>query len=595
QMTECQNFLLQLGLSQYCANQLAMESLQRPDFDLMQLQQRWNRVKQLMGPQRQSEADTIVLREIQQLMQQKSKQLRARTPSPPREWRTSTPTTAAPMAKDVYNIDEDPRNIIEPPPREPQMNNNLCYPQLREESAYNIHEDPRDQAEDIPKLPINLCNNRENRMNDNCNRYPQQEEFNNNWNRYPKQEPCNDNWNYPRREQLNNNLNWYPQPEQPRPMHNYRDNYDGSPRDAFHNYPRQQNYDNRDNNNYNSNRNGHPREHRSNQSYHEDSGNETGSSTRHSNDRDNRRHNYNSRPYSQHQRQQELPPENDRYEYRSNHHGDYQVPKRRRVEEHPRQREFRIHEFTMPYIKLKKGLLPQPEHKSYAIGFYQRKRTFLAGGMRAIRKTDETEIPKPKIYDNPNRQLYKRIRRNLRMDWDSVYTTQEYSKWDLWWRGHKWCEVAIENELKRFEREDFNEFFFLGYKLNYKDNDAILKLIGMTHIAFGSNNDYYATLSIICELMNLEFLKNLKITHMGPLQDRIRAVPNGLWIYKMKAFLYLWARYSSIQCFVDTTISTEDNEVLATEVQWNRPLFHWMALEAFRELKRISAIEWPEH
>ncbi|KAH8271940.1 hypothetical protein KR044_012063 [Drosophila immigrans] len=562
--TECKNFLLQLRLSPYCANQLAMESMQRPDIDLLQLQQRWTRVKQLMGPQRRSEADAIVLREIQQ--QLLHERLKARTPTPPREWRCSTPNDDGNHEPCVYNIEADPRNNAEQAPS--NHRNRFGHPQYREETAYNIHEDPRDVVAEFPRQQANHYVNWDHRINVNRNPYSQQQQ------------------------QFHNH--GYPNLQE-----NNRGEFNGPARDAFGNCGNQQNwhYDNR--NTHNANSDAYPREQQRDTSYQNDSGNETGNLSgqqmNHNDDREHRNHNYNHNPYSQDQRQQQR----QRYDMNSRtQRVDYQQPKRRRLEEpqQPRRRKFRINEFAMPYIKFRKDELPQPEHLSHAISFYQCKRNSPAGGM-AVRKNAGTPQNNDAIVPyNLSRQAYKKIRRNLRAVWESVYKTQEYSKWDLWWRGHKWCEVAIENELKRYADVDLNDLSFLNKNLNYgRSNDAISKVLEMTQVAFSVNNDFYAAMSTICELMNLQFLTNLKSSEMGQLQDHIRYMPNDLWTYKMKAIVYLWARYCSIQCFVDLTMPTEDKEVLATQVQWNRPLFHWMAREAFAELKRISAIEWPEH
>ncbi|XP_060644697.1 uncharacterized protein LOC132783514 [Drosophila nasuta] len=620
QMTECRNFLLQLGLRQYCVNQLTMELMQRPDIDLLQIRDNWNRVKQMMGPQRKSEADTIVLREIQQLLQERQNNThkRDRSPSPPREIRTSTPTYA--NRGNFGCGDFDRPNMQNQSPRA-QPPGNFCSPyiepQYREEDAYNIHEDPRD----LPHhQAIRYDDSDDNRIDDNCNRYPQQEQLGKNYNPLLQQEQFNYNCDpsYPQQEQLQRAMcNYREETPQPFPLRennrNYdtNDNYDTHPREIpreqhlyrennYDAYPRerlrdQQNHENEfHSRNYN---NSFPRDHlRDQQSYREDSGNLTRQQINFYDDRGNKNHNHNYQPYSHEQRQQQFP-RNDNYRYeRSNQGKESQEPKRRRLEELPRQREFRISEFVMPYIKYRKDPLPQPERISYAIGFYQRRRTFPAGGMKETENQGNEPLEPYVAPFNPHRQTYKKIRRTIRAAWKDVYVTQEYSKWDLWWRGHKWCGDAIENELGRYADVNFNEMSFLVNKLYYgKRKDAVDKLFRMIHFAFSDSNDIHATLSTICELMNLQFLTNLKTSEMGQLQDLIRYVPNESWVYKMKAFVYLWARYSSIQCFVDPTLPTEDKEVLATKNQWNRPMFHWVAREAFAELKRISAIEWPEH
>ncbi|EDV99324.1 GH13787 [Drosophila grimshawi] len=86
----------------------------------------------------------------------------------------------------------------------------------------------------------------------------------------------------------------------------------------------------------------------------------------------------------------------------------------------------------------------------------------------------------------------------------------------------------------------------------------------------------------------IKFFQHMKDT--AKLEHIIRNVPNHLWTYKMRGMVYLWSRYSKIR-----TNSIDSNKFFATQMQWSSPTFHWLAKQAYEELKTISQIEWPEH
>ncbi|EDW64490.2 signal transducer and activator of transcription B [Drosophila virilis] len=85
QLNERRDWLFHLGLSPSCAHELAIHTLEQPDFNLSHFQQHWKRLSLQLGARRQAEVDAIVLRKIRELLhRQAAPSSYPRTPSPPR-------------------------------------------------------------------------------------------------------------------------------------------------------------------------------------------------------------------------------------------------------------------------------------------------------------------------------------------------------------------------------------------------------------------------------------------------------------------------------------------------------------------------------
>ncbi|XP_032595224.1 uncharacterized protein LOC6566511 [Drosophila grimshawi] len=539
QLNERRDWLFSLGLIGRRAHDLAVQTLELPEFNLDHFQQRVNRLSLQLGSSRLAAVDAIIVDEIRELMKHQ------RTPSSPRvtnfnlscrntsdyDQRTvdfqtddiytdhrmySAPVRALELRRQtydahrgspqVYNIEDDPRNFDDAPRVEqktqfvPYWNNNnynnvdhCCEHNF--EDAYNIEADSRNIENNFPKPQVHnfidysrnnqhkhSSQNNENYADPNKH-YRQRPSFNHatNFNRMKIQRKLPEVGNF----QMNFN-------EQ------FKNDFRGRKRAAQPNY----------------------------------------------------------KP--------------------NNHSG----PKRRKMNE-PNQI-FRIRDFEMPYIKNDTKPLPQPEHKSYAIKFFQRKHNYIVGGEKAACSVLPVANP---INQPPNYSFLaaKRFRKHIREDWSSIYRSMSYRKWGIWWKDFKWCEAGIDKELEQFKGINLSNISFLNLKVDFDTSLAQL------YLKMKSTN-YYFTMCAIFDIMNVRFLEKLDMKDTAKLEHIIRNVPNHLWTYKMRGMVYLWSRYSKIR-----TNSIDSNKFFATQMQWSSPTFHWLAKQAYEELKTISQIEWPEH
>ncbi|KAM8717504.1 hypothetical protein ACLKA7_004232 [Drosophila subpalustris] len=594
QLNDRENWLLQLGANRYLAHKLAVESLESPEFNLQHLQQRWRRVCEVMGPNRQAETNIIVLREIQDLLRQREC---PRTPTPPRDihWNknwgnTSQPDCyespigySGPTAADRYEF----QGMTSTPLFD--RNRNLPDRQSSESDFYNIDNDPRNMEENYAReQPRPFTPNYSNENNDN-GPYQENDVYNIN------EDPRNFRIQQPNYTEYRNNENYM----------NYREVFiDQDFRNMADIYSRRQSQNFTE---YNSN------EWNDNMRYHKvddyNSNDFRNVNTHYTDDRINTnitRNIHSHDPYSREEQQ----PRN------LNHRGDGPISrnfrgdfnnrqtrkrnaepevrdqrKRRYVEPRITPKPFQIGDFEMPCLRHGNDPLPQPEHKSYAIKFYQRKHAFIIGGPSAVPKAlAPKESPVAKS-TNMTRNALKQFRRNLRVSWMKIDSTKRYSNWYLWWKDYKWCEKAIDKELERFTGVNVKEIH-LRYKLNYGKERSVDKLINMAKMSFELNaNNYQSIIATIFELMNVEFLEKLRTMQMETLQNLIRYLPNFWWISKMRGMVYLWSRYSQIQ---SEDVPLSDGK-MATETQWNSPLFHWLGKQAYAELQLISQIEWKDH
>lgn len=251
-------------------------------------------------------------------------------------------------------------------------------------------------------------------------------------------------------------------------------------------------------------------------------------------------------------------------------------------------RQFNIGAFKMPYVKFRQCPLPQSEKKSHAIAFFQRKHCFIIGGPNTIR-VDADKFTTQGMF-NTGRSINKLIRRNIREKWNDKIV-KHYDDWGNWWEDHKWCEDLINIELNKFRGVNVLQKTFLN--LNFKKANSVHSLMELAQSALGmETNNFQTILSTIFEIKNWKFLEKLTIDEIGKLQDFIRYVPNKLWMNIMRSMVFLWRQYYEIQA---NLLPENERNRYATFGQWNSYIFHWLAKQAYDELKRISKIEWPPH
>ncbi|TDG47800.1 hypothetical protein AWZ03_005754 [Drosophila navojoa] len=584
QLHERRQWLLHLGLSPSCAHDLAMHTLELPEFSLGEFKEYWRQLRLQLGPRRQYEVDAIVLRRIRELLQNCSPEgNHPRTPSPPLglNWNSTDCERPAPPARhgfgspmrcptdrqlafrvtstpvheqelnatepDFYDINEDPRNVNENRPASSAnderyngnnyQSNGIHYPEV-----YNIDADARNI------LPVDRQSTGYNNQHLN-NNFHYVRYYNNN---YRQQLPAHSNFNNEVRElQQQQNRNFY-------------DNYNNLQfQNGWHYHNR--NYADMHNRNMISNQYamGFPA----------------------------------PRPL--------LPELQIRIDNTNRNFGQginrkrilespvgQNEPKRRFMDE--TNEIFKIGDFELPRIQNKTLPLPQPESESYAIKFFRRKHCPIVGG-KAIGTPVVPDVPLPDSPANSNRTAAKRIRQDLRNEWLALYRKKNYKDWEVWWKDFKWCEAGIEKELERYKGTNLMDKSFLHIMMNYDKPHTVKRLLSQASVALELNKtNYQSIIGTLFEIMNTKFLEKLNSSEIARLEDMIRYIPNHLWTYKMRSMVYLWSRYSRVRTSSDKSEDAAKN-LWATHTQWYSALFHWLAKQAFDELKRISRIEWPKH
>ncbi|XP_064535218.1 uncharacterized protein LOC135426148 [Drosophila montana] len=592
QLNERRDWLFHLGLSPSCAHDLAVHTLEQPEFNLTHFQQHWKRLSLQLGLGRQAEVDAIVLRKIRELLhRQMAPSSYPRTPSPPRgiNWNSSRGNspdcdpiplayladnrndhyperrlTSTPVGEmgfrppdlhrrepDVYNIDADPRNLEDNFHGEqanhftPYNNNNNNYRNLNypTDKVYNIDSDPRNIEDDFAPphtnnfvgCPVQHIKSSENNAFFKHN--------------YHRRLPAlsSDKFHF-NREQL--------------PFRNLNNvQFQNALEPTF----RRLSGRNDAGNNKNLNSNQLPNIYR-------DRGPHRTENTAFSNAR-------NGHCKGRGCKRAAEP---------SNGELDQNKRKRRIIEQVDQL--FKIGDFEMPYLQSNWKPLPQPESKSYAIKFFRRKHCSIVGGKEAVPPQAPARNT-PILSLNYSRAAAKRFRQALRDEWTDIYRNMNYRSWDIWWKDFKWCEAGIDKELERFKGINLR-YSFLHVKMSYDRPEAIKTLLHSAHLALELNKtNFQSIMGTIFELTNESFLEKLDSEHMCQLQDIIRYIPNHLWVYKMRSMVYLWSRYSRIR----TSANPSNRELWATQTQWNSALFHWLAKQAYVELKTVSEVEWTEH
>lgn len=247
-------------------------------------------------------------------------------------------------------------------------------------------------------------------------------------------------------------------------------------------------------------------------------------------------------------------------------------------------RGFLIGGYKLPYYNSLKVALPQPEDNSYAVIFFEQLLNYSTSG-------EELDDEAAAIYEedtegkNAGRMLVKRIRKRLHHEWTQMEETKKYATWKTWWTDFKWCEQAIQEKLLTFGSINVRDCFLpdLPRLTTEQVVDVIIK---QAQFGLEKNSDnYFNNMKSILTLMNQTFLENLKMPNTERVQDIIRGVPNAFWTYKMRSMVFLWAQYLKISKTSSPSTETGAKELQAIARDWKNPLFHWIAKQAFDELK----------
>lgn len=249
-------------------------------------------------------------------------------------------------------------------------------------------------------------------------------------------------------------------------------------------------------------------------------------------------------------------------------------------------RGFLIGGYKLPYYNSLRVALPQPEDTSYAVIFFEQLLNYSTSGEElddegtAAIYEDDSDSGK-----NAGRTLVKRIRKRLHHEWTQMEQSKKYAKWQTWWTDFKWCEQAIQEKLTSFGSINLRDCFLpdLPRLTTEQVVDVIIK---QAQFGLEKNSDnYFNNMKSILTLMNLTFLENLKMPNLERVQDIIRGVPNAFWTYKMRSMVFLWAQYLKISKTSSPSTETGAKELQAIARDWKNPLFHWIAKQAFDELK----------
>ncbi|EDW28867.1 GL19403 [Drosophila persimilis] len=227
--------------------------------------------------------------------------------------------------------------------------------------------------------------------------------------------------------------------------------------------------------------------------------------------------------------------------------------------------------------------LPQPEEMSHAVRFFKRYPVYR---IRA-KKSQMADSVKYHFMEEDGAQDDDDafIRHTIAEEWVKVYAARNYRSWASWWSDFEDCGRAIAKELERFDG--------FTVKRNFEppegpiDSEAYL---GMAVVALEENNiTYLKNMRYLYRLIDFNVLRNLSANASGHLQDIIRSIPNHLWRYKMRSFVFLWSWYHKMANSQTPDGQTNHQAILQL---WNNPVLHWLAKQAFDETVAISKIEY---
>ncbi|XP_037708887.1 GATA zinc finger domain-containing protein 14 isoform X2 [Drosophila subpulchrella] len=283
------------------------------------------------------------------------------------------------------------------------------------------------------------------------------------------------------------------------------------------------------------------------------------------------------------------------------------VPKLPKVDTN---RSFIIGGMRLPYINSNLKKLPQAEEESYAVTFFEQTPIYNTNmyatdngennrendedeGEEDVSDTESLESNRSGLQSKIKKRDSKKLRAQLRREWTKVYRTNNYKDWHAWWRDYKWCGSAINKKLEKFGDRNLRHRFKVPGKV--MTEEGINQIFKSGHMGLEKNTfSHYRNMRSIYLLMNDSFLESLSVTQIEDLQELIRGIPNHLWLYKIRAMVYLWERYHGALKSAAPKNMLKAKEIQLIAKTWKNPTFHWLAKQAFDELKAISEIAWPD-
>ncbi|KAH8380907.1 hypothetical protein KR200_004107 [Drosophila serrata] len=253
---------------------------------------------------------------------------------------------------------------------------------------------------------------------------------------------------------------------------------------------------------------------------------------------------------------------------------------------------FHIGGYKLPFVTNGGSLLSQSEAKSFLCRFLKKIPTYRISTKKgkarsAVEHVYVESVDVNEFEDGVGKRFsLNRFRDEITKELTKVYRGRMYRNWDGWWKDFHSINLDIDEELGKFE--DFNvmyNFMPPGGTLNFVD------LLNKATIALTKNrNNYLGNMRVVYGLMNHTILGNMPMEIVAKLQDLIRSVPNHLWIYKLRCVIYLWYNYKQVM----TSNNTKDTKYHHVLKEWKSPVIHWVAKEAFIELRNISYVEFPD-
>ncbi|KAH8352030.1 hypothetical protein KR084_001380 [Drosophila pseudotakahashii] len=256
---------------------------------------------------------------------------------------------------------------------------------------------------------------------------------------------------------------------------------------------------------------------------------------------------------------------------------------------------FTIAGFKLPLVTNEMGNTGLVESRSYAVRYFKKSPDYI------IRKIKSKKVPivqhiynemEDVRYDDDNdlktsALLINRHRESLSKEWTKIYRARNYRAWEGWWKDFRNIDVDIFEQLAKFD--------CFNVKYNFMSPGGVRdagQLVNRANVALTKNRiNYLGNMKVVHSLMDHTVLGNLPMDATAQLQDIIRSVPNHLWIYKLRCVIYVWYNYSLVMKSKDT----EDKKYQMVLKEWKSPVIHWLAKQAFFELKSISKSEYPQY
>ncbi|XP_034128607.1 uncharacterized protein LOC117583991 isoform X1 [Drosophila guanche] len=265
---------------------------------------------------------------------------------------------------------------------------------------------------------------------------------------------------------------------------------------------------------------------------------------------------------------------------------------------------FNIGGKKLPYVVFD-GKLPQAEEESYAVTFFEQipnynTNVFATEDGIVVEEPDngddssDSEVELPETTKGSGRYFSKsKIQKGLRNEWTALYRNNNYKDWHNWWTDYKWCGHEINKVLEKFDNRNLQNRFLPLYKTKTTE-EVVNRVFQLGNLGLEKNTFHVQrNMRAIFMLMNETFLTKLQIQQIEKLENLIRRVPNHLWLYKLRSMVFLWSKYKQI--LKDQPKNISKTSLNGYAKKWKTPMFHWLAKQAFDELKAISEISWPDH